>query len=158
MLMPFEYAIKYLTDESGEMESKSVTIDLNKIGLHCHFFLPDQIEFDIEPKEINSIEDFQNIEKFMEEVSKTLNNQVTLTGDNSPRFPLVKIDYNKGINIVLTEQEAHKYWGNPNSIKSRIRLLKAKFLLTFFRKRFLKKAIESANRPYTSTKKDGNVW
>ncbi len=100
-----EYTIKYLNDELGELESKGVTINLNKISLNCHFFLSDQIEFDIDPKEINSIEDFQAIENFMEEISKTLDNQITLTGENTPEFPLVKIDYNNSINRVLTEQE-----------------------------------------------------
>ena len=127
-----EYAINYLIDESGEMEGKSVMIDLNKIGLNCHFFLPDQIEFDIDPKEINSIEDFQEIEKFMEVISKILDNQVTLTGENSPEFPLVKIDYNKRINKVLSEQEAQKYVDNPNSIKSQIGIIKTKLQMKFF--------------------------
>jgi hypothetical protein len=115
-----EYVVKYLTDQSGEIRGTSITIDMNKIGLNCHFFLPDQIEFDFDPTEINSIEDFQKIEKFMEEISKTLDNQVTLSLEISPKYPLVKIDCNKGINRVLTLQEAQKYRGKPKSIKRQI--------------------------------------
>lgn len=43
-----QYTIEYLTDATGEMESKSATIHLGEIQVNCHFFLDDQIEFDIE--------------------------------------------------------------------------------------------------------------
>ena len=74
------------------MESKSLKIDFNGVNFHCYFFLPDQIEFDIDPREIKTVTDFESIEKFMISISKTLKNQVTLTGENSPEFPLFKIE------------------------------------------------------------------
>ncbi|MBC7382103.1 MAG: hypothetical protein H7296_03805, partial [Bacteroidia bacterium] len=103
-----EYAIKYLKDETGEMESKALKIDFNEINFHCYFFLPDQIEFDIDPKKIKTINDFESIEKFMVSISKTLKNQVSLTEENSPEFPLFKIDFEKDLNIVLTEREVEE--------------------------------------------------
>ena len=36
-----DYIIGYLTDNSGEMESKSVTIDIEGVNINCHFFLTD---------------------------------------------------------------------------------------------------------------------
>ena len=96
------------------MESRSVSVVLNEMSLNCYFFSPDEIEFDIDPNEVNSIEDYQEIEKFMKEVSKTLDKQVTLAYETSPEFPLVKIDYNRGIDKVLTKQEVKKYLGNPS--------------------------------------------
>jgi len=68
--------IEYLMDETGEVEFKTVSIELEKIKLNCHFFLEDEIEFDIHPKQINSLEDFEFLEKFMNDVSKSLDNQV----------------------------------------------------------------------------------
>ena len=53
-----DYVIKFLTDETGEMDSPFVSIDIGGIQINCHFFLTDQIEFDFNPKQINSIEDF----------------------------------------------------------------------------------------------------
>lgn len=153
-----EHAVQYLTDKSGETKSISVMIDLNKVSLNCHFFLPDQIEMDIDPNEVNSIRDFQTIEKFMEEVSRVLNNQVTLAGENTPIFPLAKIDYHKGINKVLTEREAQKYRGNPNSFKNRILLLKTRLQFKFFPKILEEKLLKSANEPYKATGKKKNVW
>ncbi len=54
-----KYTLKYLQDTSGEMQSRSLTIDLGSIKVNGYFFLVEQIEFDIDPKEINSIDDFE---------------------------------------------------------------------------------------------------
>jgi hypothetical protein len=154
-----DYAIQYLADESGEMEARSATIELTGLSLNCHFFLPDQIEFDIDPKEVKSIEAYHYIEGFMEVISKVLDNQVTLTGESSPEYPLVKIDYNKGVNSVLTEQEVNDYfWCKANSISYRLMGLKNRIEMKLFPKRFRDKASRSGKRIYTSTKKDKNVW
>lgn len=115
-----KYIIEYLTDQNGEKVSKSASIVVDQIRLNCHFFLKDQIEFDIDPKEINSIEDFELIENFMLEISKTTYNQVTLTDENRPDFPLIKIDVNKGINKILTEDDVKDYFGDPNSLTKKM--------------------------------------
>lgn len=97
-----EYVIDYLRDETRKMENKALKIYLNGISIHCHFFLS-EIEFDIDPKEIKSIQDFESIEKFMISVSRVLSRQVTLTGESSPEFPLIKIDITKGINKITNQ-------------------------------------------------------
>lgn len=153
-----EYVIKYLKDETGEMESKSLKIDLNGVNFHCYFFLPDQIEFDIDPKEIKTINDFESIEKFMVSISKTLKNQVTLTGENSPEFPLFKIDVEKDVNIVLTEKEARELSSNQNSALTELSAMKTRFMMRFFPKTFENKILKSANEQYRPTGKDKNVW
>jgi len=153
-----EYVIEYLTDEIGEIEGKSASIFLGEIRLNCHFFLKDQIEFDIDPKEVNSIEDFELIENFMVDVSKSIDNQISLTDENDPKFPLIKIDSNRGINKVLTEAEVKKYWGNPNTFMSKLKFFKVKMEMKLMQDRFKEKILNSACRPYNSTKKDENVW
>ena len=153
-----DYVIEYLTDETGEIESKSASISLGKIRINCHFFLEDQIEFDIDPKEVNSIEDFELIEDFMLEISKSIDNQITLTDENNPKFPLIKIDTNKGINKILTEKELKEYWDNPDSFISKMKLFKTKMEMKFTPNRFKEKILKSASEPYQSTKKDENVW
>src|SRR6056297_1583238 len=97
-----KYVLEYLQDTSGEMESKSLTIHLGQIKVNCYFFLSEQIEFDIDPKEVNSINDFEQIENFMISISDILQEQVTLTEENSPEFPLFKVDTIKGVNRILT--------------------------------------------------------
>lgn len=153
-----EYVIKYLKDETGEIESKSLKIDFNGVNFRCHFFLPNQIEFDIDPKEIKAINDFESIEKFMVSISKTLKNQVTLTGENSPEFPLFKIDFEKDVNIVLTEKEATELSSKQNSALTELSAMKTRFMMRFFPKTFKNKLLKSANEPHRPTGKDKNVW
>ena len=153
-----EYVIQYLKDETGEMESKSLKIDFNGVNFHSYFFLSDQIEFDIDPREIKTIKDFESIEKFMVSINKTLKNQVTLTGENSPEFPLFKIDYDNDVNIVLTEKEATALSSKQNSALTELSAMKTRFMMRFFPKTFENKILKSANEPYRPTGKDKNVW
>lgn len=153
-----EYVVRYLNDETGEMESELLRIDLSGINIHCYFFLPDQIEFDIDPKEIKTIKDFEIIENFMISISKILSNQVTLTGENSPKFPLFKIDFDKKVNKILTEKEANELSSKQNSFFTEMTLLKTKLILRLFPKTFKNKIIKSVNETHKLTGKDKNVW
>ncbi len=153
-----DYVIKFLTDETGEMDSPFVSIDIGGIQINCHFFLTDQIEFDFNPKQINSIEDFEKVKKFMETVSQSLRNQVTLTGENSPKFPLIKIDKAKGIRKILTKGEAKNFWRDTNFIKKYLVMLKTQLKMRFFPERFKKQLLRSASKPYKSTKKNETIW
>jgi hypothetical protein len=152
------YALNYLKDETGEMESKALKIDFQGIHIHCYFFLPNQIEFDIDPKEIKTIKDFEAIEMFMVSISKTLQCQVSLTGENSAEFPWMKIDFEKGVHIVLTEEESKRLYKDHRSAFTSFRALKTRFMLRFFPKRFEKKILKSAKQPYRSKGKDKNMW
>ena len=149
--------IKYFKDETGEMQSKWLKIDFNGINIHCYFFLPDQIEFDIDPKEINSIKEFEIIEKFMISISRTLKYQVTLTGENSPEFPLFKIDFDNGVNKVLREKEA-ELPSNQNKTLSKLSVIKTKLMMKFFPKKIKNNLLKSANETYRATEKEKNVW
>ena len=157
-LIDKDYVIEYLTDETEKVQSKSATISLGKIRLNCHFFLKDQIEFDIDPKEVTSIKEFELLEDFMIEISKSIDNQITLTDENNPKFPLIKIDTNRGVNKILSEKEVKGYWENSNSFMSKMKLIKTKLEIKLAPNRFKEKLLKSANEPYQSTKKDENVW
>ena len=91
-------------DETGELEIKFVRIDLNGILILCHFFLEEQIEFDINPTEIKTELEFNKIMDFMKSISSKLDKQITLCGENQPEFPLIKIDTKNGIEKILTEK------------------------------------------------------
>lgn len=153
-----KYVLEYLQDTNGEMESKSLTIHLGQIKVNCFFFLSEQIEFDIAPKEVNSLSDFEKVEKFMTSVSEALQEQVTLTAENNPEFPLFKVDTKNEINKILTEKEASELLGRTNSISSQISILRTRIQMKFFPKRFEKTLIESASQEYQPTKKEKNVW
>jgi len=153
-----EFAIDYLTDKTGEKEGRSASIKLKGINLNCHFFLEDEIEFDIEPREINSVEDFEQIEMFMSEISRVTENQVTLTDDSHITVPLFKIDVKNRINRMLTKEEAQSYWGNPDSFSNKIKLAKTQLKMKLNDNKFKEKLLKSGREIHKSTKKDKNVW
>jgi hypothetical protein len=153
-----KYVLEYLQDTSGEMESKSLTVNLGQIKINCHFFLVEQIEFDIDPKEIKSINDFQMIEDFITSISETLQEQVTLTEENTPEFPLMKVDIKNKINKILTKIEAKEFARTNNSISNQISTLWIRIKMRFFPKQFEKRLLESASQEYKPTKKNRNVW
>lgn len=153
-----KYILKYLQDTSGKMESKSLTIDLGSIKVNGYFFLIEQIEFDIDPKEINSIHDFEKLEDFMTSISELLQAQITLTAESNPEFPLFKIDVKNKINIILTEREAEELIGPRNAAAHQLSSLVTRLKIKFFPERFKKRLIESANQQYKPTKKEDNKW
>lgn len=102
----FEFVKIMFADETGELETKSATIDLNGITIKCYFFLENQIEFDINPAEIKTELEFNMISNFMKSISLKLEKQITLCGENQPEFPLIKIDTKSGVEKILSEKEA----------------------------------------------------
>lgn len=99
-----EYVLAYWEDKTHEMESKSIRIDLKGIHIHSYFFSPYQIEFDIDPKEIKSIKEFETIQKFMVSISKTINKPIILTDENCHEHPWLKIDLEKGIHEIQPKE------------------------------------------------------
>jgi len=153
-----EYVLKYLQDTSGEMESKQLTIRLGKIKINCYFFHDKQIEFDIDPNEINTLNDFERIEDFMTSISEVLQEQVTLTGENAPEFPLFKVDTKNYINKILSAKEAKELAGVRNSVPIQLHIIRSNLMLKFFPDQFKKRLFESASEEYKPTIKEKNVW
>lgn len=143
-----EYSIAYFLDETGEMEFRHIKIQLGSVQMNFYFFLVEQIEFDIDPKEINSIDDFEQIENFMIDVSRILGKQITLTEESSPKLPLMKVDYKMEINRILSKEELDMYWNKPNSTPE----------LNYSELAFKEKLLESANQIYKPTLKSENMW
>jgi hypothetical protein len=152
------YVKRMFADESGELEIKFARINLNGILIACNFFLEEQIEFDINPKEIKSINELNLILKFMKSVSKKLNKEITLCGENQPEFPLIKIDTKNGIEKILTEKDAENMWKKTDKNVSEFTKFKSKIIMKYFPKIFEKMIMKSANNEYKSTPKEKNVW
>ena len=153
-----DYVLKYLQQTNRQNACQPLFINLEHIKVHCYFFHPEEIEFDIDPKEINSITDFELIETFMVSISKALGLQVTMTEENSPKFPLFKVDVKNGINKVLTVEEANRLRSKINTISIQIKNLTTRLKMMLFPKQFEKQIIASANKEYKPAKKEKNVW
>lgn len=66
-------------------------IFLNKIQINNHFFTETEIENDIDPREINSIEDHQKIVSYLTELSVLLDKPVLLTAENDKEKVLMRV-------------------------------------------------------------------
>ena len=99
-LVNTKYEVKFNNVLSGEIESQinksivfdywngktdllnNVTIYLGDILVKCHFFGGNEIENDITPTEINSIEDHNRLVDYLKDVSTCLGKEVMLTPEN----------------------------------------------------------------------------
>lgn len=151
------YIIQYLIKGGGQSENQTLTIILNDININCHFFFPDEIEFDIDPSEINSVEDYCKIEEFMISVSETLKNQVTLTFENDPTIPLIKIDVTRGINRLLSFEEFDTIIKSEMS-RYRIKKKYSQFLMFIFPRKYVERFLKSALKQAKPTPKKCNQW
>jgi hypothetical protein len=78
--------------------------------------------------------------------------------ESLPEFPLIKIDFDKGINKVLTEKEAKELIRKKNSLLTKLKSIKTNLMMLFFPKSFKNTALKSANDAYRSTEKNKNMW
>jgi hypothetical protein len=69
--------------------SCNVALNINHIIVMCYFFSDDEIENDINPKEIQSITDHASIINYLKDVAKLLNKKVILTIENSKEHILL---------------------------------------------------------------------
>jgi hypothetical protein len=150
---------KYLQDETGEVENSTVSIQIENIKINCHFFLIEQIEFDIAPNQIKNKLDVEKILFFMTKISSTLKKQITLTGENDANFPLIKINTEENVFKIITEKEIKEFYNENNSkIKSLIISLKFKLLSKIFPKFMKNLILKSANETIKATKLNENLW
>ncbi|XRG80772.1 hypothetical protein V5E38_10910 [Rossellomorea sp. GAMAL-10_SWC] len=79
-----------------EKKNKSVlmSIDINSVLVNCHFFVEDEIEFDINPKEIIGLNEASYVFEFMIKLSNIIGKEIILTEENLPENPLVTVKTN----------------------------------------------------------------
>ena len=76
---------------------------IDKIQINNHFFDNEEIENDIDPREINSIEDHEIVVKYMKDLALLLDKTIILTPENDKEIVLMKvskdgIEYSDNIN------------------------------------------------------------
>ncbi|SDR86098.1 hypothetical protein SAMN05216490_0079 [Mucilaginibacter mallensis] len=76
---------------SDEGECSIATVFLDDILVQIYFFSADEIENDITPVEINSIEDHNKLVNYMLGVSRALKKKVILTPDSQPENELISV-------------------------------------------------------------------
>lgn len=63
-----------------------------KILFACHFFDPEEIEFDIDPREIKSQSDLDTLLNFMQEIGNAICKPVSLAPENGREFPIISYE------------------------------------------------------------------
>lgn len=76
----------------GRQFNSSANVLVNGIGVNAHFFTEEEIENDIDPSSIRSMDDHNNLMSYMKSVSKLLNKEVILTGENCSDYAIVKVN------------------------------------------------------------------
>ena len=72
----------------------NVSVFIDDILIKSYFFTDAEIENDITPKEINSIDDHHKLIEYMSDISEILNKKVILTPENSPDIELIAVSRN----------------------------------------------------------------
>lgn len=79
------------SDTWSNFDASSATIRIRDIRINCHFFGSDDIENDIQPKEIRSVDDHHAVLAYMQAVSVALGKPIRLTEENSRNAVLIEV-------------------------------------------------------------------
>lgn len=85
----------------------TVKVFIDNIQINAHFFDDTEIENDIDPREIISIDDHNRVIDFMTKLSKVLNKPVILSPEKCPDIVLIKV---LGDNISINIKSNPKDW------------------------------------------------
>lgn len=64
----------------------NLTIDVDGVEFMCHFFTPDEIELDLDPRQVASQRSLEAVLGFIEHLGSHLSKDVILTEENSPEY------------------------------------------------------------------------
>lgn len=81
----------------GQDHTHLLSIRLDGVIVNCHFFVPEEIELDLDPREIDNEAKAKVVFRFMSTVGRTLNKQVILTPENTKEQPIFKYEPGSGI-------------------------------------------------------------
>ncbi len=78
--------------EIQELETTILSIDIgNRIKLNCHFFVSEEIEFDLDPKEMSNEEDYSCLVGFLSWLHNITKRSVVVSHEGAPEMEILKI-------------------------------------------------------------------
>lgn len=77
--------------QNPNLARSTAQIHLNNIIIHDHFFDPSEIENDIDPGDIKTIDDHHLIIDYMKKISDIMNKNVILCPENTKESPLITV-------------------------------------------------------------------
>lgn len=76
----------------AERAALSLMFDVGGVGVACHFFAPDEIEFDIQPREVNGPERLSTVAAFLRELASATRKPALLTMENMQTAVILRAD------------------------------------------------------------------
>lgn len=66
--------------------------EVRGVWIHCHFFIPTEIELDIQPREVKEQAQHEAILNFVQSLSEKLGKMAFITPENEPESPYLSFD------------------------------------------------------------------
>lgn len=76
--------------------SVALLVDESDLGLTCHFFWLDEIEFDLDPRTINDKTSLDRLLAFIRALGRLLGKNIIMTPENLPERPFFRYDPRNG--------------------------------------------------------------
>jgi len=115
-LLKSEYSITYTCDGEIQNNPKDVKLIFDRtdcsqilrvkeenIIFNTHFFINEQIEFDLDPRDFVAMDQSRILVNFMQFIATTLNKEVIMTPENCEEFVLLKV-LPKKLEILIREE------------------------------------------------------
>ncbi|MBL0731206.1 hypothetical protein [Piscinibacter sp. HJYY11] len=75
----------------GDREhSHLLSVQAGNVSINCHFFILEEIELDIDPREIAGPEEHACVLRFIEQLAEATQKDVVITAENSPDAALLR--------------------------------------------------------------------
>ncbi|HTO68974.1 MAG TPA: hypothetical protein VMR31_03865 [Myxococcota bacterium] len=81
--------------------TRMLSIDVDGIVVNAHFFTQDEIELDIEPREVDSAKRFKSLRRFLALVGRSTKKPVVLTEESLPEEPLLRYEPDSDALVLL---------------------------------------------------------
>lgn len=78
--------------ELRERHSVCAKYTLGKQQLNCHFFMKDEIEFDLDPKDVDGPDEAYRLAQFMATLGRTVSKDARLTPENEPQAIIARYE------------------------------------------------------------------
>ncbi|HTF21307.1 MAG TPA: hypothetical protein VK658_24690 [Chryseolinea sp.] len=79
------------TWSTDNRELVTATVKIVGIDINCHFYDHSELEGDIDPREFRSLNDHENLVKYLKDVSNLLGKEVIVTGENTKDWILMRV-------------------------------------------------------------------
>jgi hypothetical protein len=78
------------------------------VAIHCHFFVPDEIEFDVSPREVTGQTQLDAVCGFVRAIGKALDKPVLVTWESTPSEPIMR--YQPGTDAIDRVLGTSPWW------------------------------------------------